>query len=242
MRRNKAWTIMLTTLFTGLLYCPSVSAQSKVIDHEWRGWYNPAGRTLSNSSYNVGDDRGPGCASGFCFNDYRDYFVFDLAGISPPIASGKLALYVPDATLPGYKSPDPSENFELHDVATPVNSFILGTGGVAAWNDLGTGVVYGSRFMTAADMGNIVEVELNPSAIAAMNAAIQASTPTHFFAIGGSLTTLDDMANDEWTFGGTNSFSLYVSELRLTLVPEPSALLLLGLGSISLLGHRKAKS
>jgi len=170
------------TLLVVLLASP-VSAQSIVIRYEWRGWYNPAGRTLSNSSYFVGDERGPTCTpgSGFCFNDYRDYFVFDLAGISPPIASGKLALYVPDATVPGYRSADPSENFELHDVVTPLNSFILGTGGVAAWNDLGTGVVYGSRSMTAADMGNIVEVELNSSAVAAMNAFIQAPLPTHFF-------------------------------------------------------------
>ena len=75
-----------------------------------------------------------------------------------------------------------------------------------------------------------------------MNAAIQAQTQTHYFAIGGSLTTLDDTANDEWTFGGTTEFRLYVSELRLTLVPEPSTLILLAIGAISLIGYRKAKS
>ena len=55
------------------------------------------------------------------------------------------------------------------------------------------------------------------------------------------MTTLDDIANDEWTFGGTTEFSLYVSELRLTLVPEPSTPILLGIGAISLLGYRRSK-
>jgi hypothetical protein len=233
--------LTLLILQLGLLHCSLASAQSTVINYDWRGWYNPAGHSLDNSSYVVGDSRGPSCTpgSGFCFDDYRSYFVFDLGAVTQPIASGKLALYVPDATRPGYSSADPSENFELHDVNTSLsflNSLTLGSGGVAAWNDLGTGVVYGNRSMTAADMGSIVEVNLNSSAVAAMNAIMQAPTQTHWFAMGGSLTTLDDLPNDEWTFGHTTEFSLYVSELRLTLVPEPSSSLLLVMAGGGLLG------
>ena len=105
-----------------------------------------------------------------------------------PIASAKLALSVP-AT--GYISADPSENYELHDVTTSLGNLLNGTGGVAAHTDLGTGVVYGSRMMTAADSGNVVEIELNSSAIAALNAAIG------LFGIGGSITTLDNLSNVE---------------------------------------------
>ena len=61
-------------------------------------------------------------------------------------------------------------------------------------------------------------------------------------AIGGSLTTLDGLANDEYTFGLMLATTQTLRELRLTLVPEPSTLLLLGIGAISLLGYRKAKS
>jgi hypothetical protein len=86
--------------------------------------------------------------------------------------------------------------------------------------------------MTAADMGSVVEITLNSSAIAAMNA-------THgLFGLGGSVTTLDALANNEVVFAWTNS-GTELTELRLTLVPEPSALMLLATGVISLLVSKK---
>jgi hypothetical protein len=94
-------------------------------------------------NYFVGDRFGVG-------RDFRNFFVFDLAGVTQPIASAKLALFVPILPEPGYESPDPSENYELHDVVTPFATLLDGTGGVAAHADLGSGVVYGSRTMTAA--------------------------------------------------------------------------------------------
>jgi len=71
--------------------------------------------------------------------------------------------------------------------------------------------------MSAADMGNVVEITLNSSAIAALDAA------TGLIGLGGSLTTLDGLANNEYTFGWTHIGSP-ISELRLILVPEPSTL------------------
>jgi hypothetical protein len=80
----------------------------------------------------------------------------------------------------------------------------------------------------------VVEILLNPSAIAAMNA-------THgLFGLGGSITTLDALANDEFTFAWT-SLGTEITQLRITYVPEPSTLLLMGIGAISLLGYRKSK-
>jgi hypothetical protein len=88
--------------------------------------------------------------------------------------------------------------------------------------------------MTAADQGSVVEITLNSSAIAAINS-------THgLFGMGGSLTTLDGLANNEVAFGSSGN-ATDIRELRLTLVPEPSTLLLLGIGAISLLGYRKYK-
>ena len=103
---------------------------------------------------------------------------------------------------------------------------------MAAYTDLGSGVVYGSRTMTATDMGTLVEITLNPAAIAALDSA------TGLIGIGGSLTTLDGVVNSEFTFGSSGG-PTDTTELRLTLVPEPSTLLLLAVPAISLLGCRK---
>lgn len=188
-------------------------AYSQTVTINWfgRGWYKSTGdHQQSTTNYVVGDfsilQDDP---------DYRDFFVFDLSGLPKTIASAKLALYVPEGIrTPGYFSNDPSENFELHDVNTPAADLILGTGGVAAHGDLGSGVVYGSRMMTPADMGSVVEIELNAPAIAAMNAT------SRFFSMGGSLTTLDNLVNQETVFNATG-LSSDVTQLRLTFVPEP---------------------
>ena len=234
----KATVFWLATLLASLVDCTRVSAQSVNIDYTGRGWYTDIGsHAARNLNYFIGDK----CDASPCMSDTRNFFVFDLSGVTLPISSAKLALFVP-GPLPilGFESVDPSETYELHDVTTSITTLLAGwtngsSTGIAIWNDLGTGVVYGSRAMTAADMGSVVEITLNSSAIAAMNA-------THgLFAFGGSITTLDALPNHENIFAGTSSGSL-TTQLRLTLVPEPSTLLLLGISAISLLGYRKAKS
>jgi len=222
---------LLFVLFSGSL----VSAQTMVIPFTDRGFYTEFGAAYpGNPNYAVGDSRYPGC-DGNCVGDARNFFVFDLSGVTLPIASANLELTMPGPSPSGYNSPDPSENFELHDVVTSIATLMARTGGVTAAADLGSGVVYGSRTMTEADNGTVVEITLNSSAIAAMNS-------THgLFGIGGSVTTLDDLPNFEYLFG-VSGHTFDLSQLRLKLVPEPSSLVLLGIGAISLLGYRKAKS
>lgn len=226
--------VTLIALLSFQAICPLVSAQTVNIAKTSRGWYTPSGQHVGNSNYVVGDVRGPVCGP-ICSDDIRNFFVFDLSSVTRPIASAKLALLVPSQPGQGYASPAASENYELHDVVTPLGPLMGGTGGVAAHVDLGSGIVYGSRTMTAADIGRIVEITLNSSAIAALDAA------TGLIGIGGSITTLDGLANNEYTFAYSNS-GTETTQLRLTLVPEPTTLLLIGISAISLLGFRKPKS
>src|SRR3954467_9848157 len=106
-------------------------AQTTIINNMDGGWYSMQGiHDPTNSNYLVGDNR-PSCVpSESCQNDFRNFFVFDLGGVTQPIASGTFTVFVPRAP-DGYQSPDPSENYELHDVVTPIATLVNGTGGVA---------------------------------------------------------------------------------------------------------------
>src|SRR5678815_3085490 len=163
MRRITECVSIPIAIFTFLINCPLVTAQTVVIAHTDRGQYSDTGfHNPGNPNYVVGGNSFPIV--------YHNFFVFDLSGVTQPIASATLALFVPSSLSgPGYQSPDPSENYELHDVTTSIATLLAGTGGVAAYTDLGGGIVYGSRTMTAADMGTLVEITLNPAAIAALD-------------------------------------------------------------------------
>src|SRR6188474_865495 len=94
---------ILIATFTFVINCPSARAQTVVIPHTDRGWYDNTGfHNPSNPNYVVGGDS---------FGHYHNFFVFDLSGVTQPIASAKLMLFVPSALAgPGYNSPDESEN------------------------------------------------------------------------------------------------------------------------------------
>ena len=224
-------TSIPVALLAFVMGCPLATAQTVVIPNTDRGWYGETGfHNPGNPNYVVGDSRGvlPGLNS-----DSRNFFVFDLSSVTQPIASATLALSVPSFLAgPGYSSGDANENYELHDVVTPIATLVGGTGGVAAHSDLGGGVVYGNRTMTAADMGAVVEIPLNAAAISALD------TASGLIGIGGSLTTLDGLANSEFTFGSSGSVT-DTTELRITLVPEPSSALLCLAGIVGTQLRRK---
>ena len=210
---------MKSATFCTVLAClcaisSSALATTIVVTHTDRGWYNAVGGSQpTNLNYFAGDSRDRGCVGPGCTDDFRNYFVFDLSSIGQLIQSATLLLELPAPDA--FFSADPSETYELHDVITSIPSLRDGSAGLAGHNDLGSGTIYGSRTITASDIGTTVEIELNASAISALNA-------THgLFGIGGSLTTLDQLRNAEVVFGHTSATE--ITALRLTLVPEPAA-------------------
>jgi hypothetical protein len=73
---------------------------------------------------------------------------------------------------PGYLSTNPTELYTLFDVSTPIASLTANQAGAAGiYNDLGSGVSYGSRIVSAADNGTFVTIAVNASALAAINDA-----------------------------------------------------------------------
>jgi hypothetical protein len=139
-----------------------------------QGWYAQNGvHNPTNQNYIVGV-----CTS--CGNpgEFRNWFVFDIANVSSPVTSLSLRLFSYDVTLS-------SGNYYLNDVTTQLTSLTDGSGGLAAWNDLGTGTNYGFQFFqSATDSQRFFDIGLNGAAVAGLNAAIAGGASQ--WAIGGA--------------------------------------------------------
>lgn len=193
----------LALLLSTVFLASAAKAQSIVtLDPIDRGWYQETGfHITSNTSYLCGDGRGPSC--GCSGEDYRNFFLFDLTGMTETIARAYVLLWLPDAGFVG----DPSELYELFDVTTDITQLTGGISGTDAHADLGSGVSYGSRIVTAADLGTFVKIPLNRDAVASLNQA------SGLLAIGGTIQTLDGSANDEFLFGDTHNLPLAFTQL-----------------------------
>lgn len=215
---GKMTTLALIATLGGLTL-QSAFAASIVINSTDRGWHNEHGLHFpSNLNYSAGDsdDR-------FSPFSIRDFFVFDLSGITEDILSAELRLANPDL---GFRSRDASETFTLFSVETAIPILIVG-GRAATYDDLGTGTIYGSTVATAASNGTTITISLNAAFLAAATAAGGGS-----IAVGGAITTLDgDPLTPEHLFAWTNDGDMSHTQLVITTVPEPSTSLLIGAGA-----------
>src|SRR5439155_2153458 len=90
-----------------------------------------------------------------------------------------------------------SETILLSDVTTPIANLVAGGSGlVGIYNDLGGGTAFGSRVTSTNESGTIVAIPLNA---AFLNALLSASGGQ--IALGGSLTTLNGVSDNEYLFG-----------------------------------------
>jgi hypothetical protein len=182
-----------------------------------------SGAYFDNGTHNPGiENYLTGLFSG---QEHRSFFVFDLSSVTGTIQAATLRLFNPEVSqfLHGYVSPDPTETLNIYDVSTPAADVTLNAAGVAGFNDLGSGTLYGSKTVSAADNGTVVEIAVGNAAIADLNAA------TGLFLLGGALGTIG--VGDQYVFGF--SMASFVDDhtrqlvLDVTSVPEPSALSLL---------------
>jgi PKD domain/RTX calcium-binding nonapeptide repeat (4 copies) len=181
------------------------------------GWWDSTGfHSSTNKNYVAGQNTPSQLA--------RDYFVFNLAGVSQTITGAQVRLTNPAG---GYVSPDPTETYAVFDVSTPLGALqASGSGQLGIYNDLGTGTNFATRTFSAADNGQLVAIPLNASGVAALDAARGGSV-----AVGGALTSIAGTAT-QFVFAFTGAPS-DVKQLVLNLgSPEDwYAISVTGLGS-----------
>src|SRR5262245_29141812 len=164
-------------------------ADAVVVNASDSGWYQQSGfHDPDNLNWIAGQ-----CS--ICdvpgLGEYRNFFVFDLSGVGH-VSSAVLTILEPEN---GFFSPDPSESYSVFDVSTPVASLTNGTGGTAAFADLGSGTSFGSVVMSHANEGTLVSIVFNAAGVAAINHSLGG-----LFAVGGAVTTLAG-SSDQWVFG-----------------------------------------
>lgn len=217
---------MLKMAFAGLVLSVSGLANATLItlDSNDTGWYDDDGNhTTSNQNYIAGDSMFSGL--------HNNFSVFDLSGLGSNIISATLNFYNP---ANGYSSNDLNETFELFDVNTAIDSLLGGTGGVAAYTDLGSGTLFGSVVVDATSADSFVSVVLNANAIDELNNAIG------LFAFGGSLLSVDD-SNESLFASSHENYQPVQLIVETSEVPEPSTIALLALGLLGLASRRFKK-
>lgn len=156
-----------------------------VITASNRGWVDSSGSNNfggSGGNYIAGIcGSSDGCAGSNSL--HNNYFVFDVANYVGQVNSLVLNLAQPSnvdgiSSHDGYISINPSETYSLWDISADPRS----NSGVPLFNDLGSGLFFGSTVVNAATNGTTVSITLNANALSQLN-----RTTSGLFWLGGTL-------------------------------------------------------
>ena len=192
-----------------LAFALAAPASAATYDATTRGWYSHVG---AHTAGNLNAYGGQGAGT----DRYRAFFVFDLGTLARPAGEGMLRL-----EFESVLGPDAAEVFSVYDVTTNVDELLATqTNRSDVYNDLGSGVYYGigAAFKSAA--GTVIEIPLEPDAIAAINAAGGGR-----FAVGAFVETVRMPIGSEGVrFSSTNEPRVH--QLVLVDAPQPPTLTL----------------
>ncbi len=160
----------------------------------------------------------------------RNYFIFDLTGVSGEVASASLKLYLPGGSMPsGYISSDATEDYRISGSAFAWTAFAEAFGGTAPppmlaamFGTMGVGPAYGVTTLSIDSGGMDVVIDLSPAAISAINLSLG----SHFL-VTGRLTDLHPLMPGtppaELAFAYTDipSATIPMPRLEMVMVPGP---------------------
>jgi PEP-CTERM motif len=134
-----------------------------------QGWWSAGQDNIDgNANYFVGVSSGD--------IDHRNFFSFDVSSLDVPATSAYLS-------LPRFEtSPSFPIEYTLWDVATPASTLNVNNGvNLGIYDDLGTGIAYGSVLVNDLRTPDPLIVRLNASALEAINSTDK------YFSVGGSV-------------------------------------------------------
>ena len=147
------------------------------------GWYDMGGNhSATNPDYIVGL-----CGSSDSCNGgddvFNNFFVFNVPAGTYTGATVSAYLPNPGGGLSAFYCACSSLTYQLWDVTTPISLLMASNSGqTAIFNDLESGIFYGSVVVTPADQGTQILVTLNAAGLASLNAAAGGD-----WAVGGSI-------------------------------------------------------
>lgn len=183
----------------------------------------------------------------------RNFFLFDVSGVSAPIVSAKLKLYVPIAPPDsgmGYISVDPTEDYLV--TGTPFTPAEIATAGIppgvamAMFGTFGSGSAYALDTVSIDNLGEDLVMPLSTAALIDLNTARLTSGK---WAATGRLTTLGTPPPpfaDQLLFSFTDPTGAVAAttpfpRLEFETVPEPATLVAVGAGMACLLRLRNRR-
>lgn len=189
----------------------ATNAGADTISSSGRGFYRADGSNPNNGNYVVGHANG---------SVVRNWFTFNLP--TPPLGQGVVSAMLRTSAF------DVSENLTvtLYDFTGSVPGLASITeaddaAGVARFNDLGSGTVYGSRSFTHVDTNQTVSYSLNGDALAAINANLGSA-----FAIGGASNVeshIGVFAYGSSQIGNSSAVQLILEYGDVSTIPLPPA-------------------
>jgi len=210
-----AAAIVLTTVANGAHAVSVVSVNS--YDN---GWYKSNGTHIASNTNIISGSSG--------WSSYRNFFAFDLSGISGKVVSATLSIAGGNGK---YSNSGGSTTFSVYDVSTNTASLTNGTGGTGAYSDLGSGSLFGSTSVSTPGWSGTM--------------------PTVTVALANAIGNINSALGNQFALGGTTSggylwgFSSGAQAATLSLtvaaVPVPAALplMLLALGGMGVVARRR---